>query len=98
MVNIGKFRKKPVEIEAVQWVDPEEAGDLVDWAEGDLCYHGDTAGPSDPETGADWGLLEIATLEGVLHVRPRDWIIRGVQGEFYLCKPDIFEATYEVAQ
>lgn len=37
----------------------------------------------------------IPTLEGDMHVTQGDWIIRGVQGEFYPCKPDIFEATYE---
>lgn len=37
----------------------------------------------------------IATLEGPLHISPNDWIIKGVKGEFYPCKPDIFEATYE---
>ena len=39
--------------------------------------------------------MEIQTLEGTLHARVGDWIIEGVQGELYPCKPDIFEATYE---
>lgn len=39
--------------------------------------------------------LEIVTLEGVMRAERKDWIIRGVKGEFYPCKPDIFEATYE---
>ena len=42
--------------------------------------------------------LHIETLEGTLHVSPDDWVIRGVQGEFYPCKPDIFEQTYEPAE
>ena len=41
------------------------------------------------------GLVQIATLEGVMTASPGDWIIKGVQGEVYPCKPDIFEATYE---
>ena len=41
--------------------------------------------------------LKINTLEGCMEASPGDWIIRGVQGEFYPCKPDIFEATYEEA-
>lgn len=41
--------------------------------------------------------IEINTLEGAMTAKPRDWIIRGIQGEFYPCKPDIFEATYEPA-
>ena len=40
----------------------------------------------------------VGTLEGVMQAKPRDWIIRGVQGEFYPCKPDIFAATYEPAE
>ena len=42
------------------------------------------------------GELKIETLEGDMTVSPGDWIIKGVQGEFYPCKPDIFEATYEL--
>ena len=48
----------------------------------------------DPATGD----LMIRTLEGDMRAIPGDWIIRGVQGEFYPCKPDIFEATYEEAE
>lgn len=46
-----------------------------------------------PDYGTNY--LEIETLEGPVSARPGDWIIRGVQGEFYQCKPDIFDATYE---
>lgn len=42
--------------------------------------------------------LEIRTLEGTMRADVGDWIIKGVQGEFYPCKPDIFEATYEPAE
>jgi len=42
--------------------------------------------------------LDIPTLEGVMHASPGDWIIRGIQGELYPCKPDIFAATYEPAE
>ena len=42
--------------------------------------------------------MDIHTLEGVMHADPGDWIIRGVQGEFYPCKPDIFEQTYEAVE
>jgi hypothetical protein len=45
--------------------------------------------------GDEWS-VSIDTLEGTMTAMPGDWIIRGVQGEFYPCKPDIFEATYEV--
>ena len=42
-----------------------------------------------------WGVF-IYTLEGTMAAVPGDWIIRGVQGEFYPCKPDIFDATYDI--
>lgn len=48
----------------------------------------------DPEDGA----LLIGTLEGTMRVSSRDYVIRGVQGEFYPCKPDIFEKTYELLE
>jgi hypothetical protein len=46
-------------------------------------------------TASDDGSLNIVTLEGVMRADPGDWIIRGVKGELYPCKPDIFAATYE---
>ena len=91
-----KFRKKPVEIEAVQWTEPGGAFALIDWSDEALRYDHLTSGPSSA-TGEDWGRLSVETLEGEMLVSPGDWIIRGVAGEFYPCKPDIFEATYEPA-
>lgn len=83
-----KFRKKPVVIEAMKF-DGENAGDVMNWAHRALP----------PEANSivrfDLGGLSIRTLEGYLHASPGDWIIRGIKGEFYPCKPDIFEATYE---
>ena len=92
-----KYRKLPVEIEAIQWDgSAESATPVIDWilAEGGTAtYH---------EHLMDLGLiahpdpyLRIQTLEGVITASTGDWIIRGVQGEFYPCKPDIFAATYE---
>ena len=93
-----QFRKKPVVIEAVQW--PTVTGrslpiDAVvrpihDWI-GDRATFEDYWG--------DGGMLfgRVRTLEGVMNVSPGDWIIKGVKDEFYPCKPDIFEATYEPA-
>lgn len=81
-----KFRKKPVVIEATRF-DPSIR-----------------PFPSSVREGG-WQVLQgeqvkmppywIATLEGFHEVTPGDWIIRGIKGEFYPCKPDIFEATYE---
>jgi hypothetical protein len=48
-----------------------------------------------PDDGYDSAIIVIDTLEGAMGVTPGDWVIKGVQGEFYPCKPDIFDATYE---
>ena len=76
-----KYRKKPVVIEAIQWtgMNPE-----------DISYF--TKGKV---TGVVFSKLEINTLEGVMTADLEDWIIKGIKGEFYPCKPDIFEQTYE---
>ncbi len=79
-----KFRKKPVVIEAMQWtVDIDCEFQLKKWG----CPF--TVVADDPD------FIEIQTLEGVHRANPFDWIIKGVAGEFYPCKPDIFEMTYE---
>jgi len=78
-----KFRKKPVEIEAIQFpcdgVKTVELSEFLGWKHDNDCYN----------------YLEIETLEGMHKATPGDWIIKGVKGEFYPCKPDIFEMTYE---
>lgn len=48
-----------------------------------------------PEKGNPYGKITIETLEGDMTASINDWIIKGIKGEFYPCKPDIFEATYE---
>jgi len=89
-----KFRKKPVVIEAFQMTQRCRT-DHMCWSE---WLHAARGKPTNEE-GALWitkdGDLVISTLEGSLTVTPDDWIIQGVQGEIYPCKPDIFEATYE---
>ena len=82
-----RFRKKPVVIEAVQW-DGTNYRDVYD------LY--DSEGDKEALQGA-FGALLIPTLEGDMEASPGDWIIKGIKGEFYPCKPDIFEATYEPA-
>lgn len=91
-----KFRKKPVVIEAMQFTYPPSA-ELVAWCPAmrnvRKYRHPDAIGEADIvtlEDGADGRAKHVAT-EG-------DWIIKGVQGEFYPCKPDIFAATYEAAE
>lgn len=97
--TMSKFRKRPVVIEARQWLpdDLEAAAAVINWLADSRVGHSFEMGFG--VTG-DYE-LEIRTLEDGHDGRanpvasPGDWIIRGVQGEFYPCKPDIFEATYE---
>jgi len=86
----GGWRKKPVEVEARQ-VHYANRFDVAAWCGGeaqDAAPSGNVYAP---------GLLSINTLEGKMWASEGDWIIRGVKGEFYPCKPDIFAATYEPA-
>ena len=82
------FRKKPVVVEAHQLPSAgedatEELMDFVQHIGGGFASEGG---------------FEIHTLEGTMTASPGDWIIKGVQGEFYPCKPDIFAQTYEPAK
>lgn len=83
-----KFRKKPVVIEAHEFnhqlIKEQEA--LADWCNGKL--RGITLEP-------EQRVIRFETLEGEIEASFGDWIIKGVRGEFYPCKPDIFELTYE---
>ena len=93
-----KFRKKPIEIEAVLWNGTDIDRVLAFVAEDDRWKEGvDDGMVGGPGIGhvPALGTLDIPTLEGTLIAQPGDWIIRGVKGEIYPCKPDIFEATYE---
>lgn len=91
---MNRYRKRPVEIEARQWDGTPQAADpIIDWiltagSTARYSCNGDTCTP-------DAHTIAIDTLEGTMHASPGDWIIRGVQDEFYPCKPDIFTATYE---
>jgi hypothetical protein len=82
-----KFRKKPVVIDA-HMID--EIGDVVKfWLIAEGLKEGNGF------RRLDNGSFNITTLEGIMRGDVGDWIIKGVKGEFYPCKPDIFEATYE---
>ena len=95
MSSPKRFRKKPVEIEAMQFDGaPSTATPIIDWALANdvtIGYHC----PDGDACRRDSHVLLVSTLEGSMSALPGDWIIRGVQGEFYPCKPDIFAATYE---
>ena len=87
------FRKKPVEIEARQFVKGSTPGhgyEIASWCGGRFNTDVKPSDPSDVRYS-----ISIPTLEGVMTASEGDWIIRGVNGEYYPCKPDIFEKTYE---
>ena len=95
-----KFRKKPVVVEAVQlrWDTWGEVSALVkDSNRKALGCYVDEKGNRTEDSNGRIGLV-IPTLEGEMLAREGDWIIRGVAGEIYPCKPDIFAATYEPAE
>ena len=78
-----RYRKKPVVIDAWLFRRGEQEGDLAPYVmSGHMRY-------------TDQDTILIKTLEGTMEARPGDWIIRGVKGELYPCKPDIFAATYD---
>ena len=79
---MNKYRKKPVVIEAVQWDGSIDVARRIESWSGDKVHLAYTE-------------MRIKTLEGEMEVKPTDWVIRGIKGEFYPCKPDIFEATYD---
>lgn len=94
--GVGRFTKKPVTIEAIQWT----GGNLKEvvaftgihprFHEWFSCWDEYVE-----HVGMSGGIFKIFTLEGAMKATPGDWIIRGVKGEHYPCKPDIFTATYE---
>ena len=90
-----KFRKKPVVIEAVQlrW---DTWGEMCHFAEVGALVDGKPEGFHPDGDSSKIG-LRIPTLEGVMEAHENDWIIRGIKGELYACKEDIFEATYDKA-
>lgn len=81
-----KFRKKPVVIDAVQWTG-SNAAELLQFSDCEVAC----------ALHEDRRVFEVPTLEGVMRGNIGDWLIRGVKGEYYPCKPDIFDATYEPA-
>ena len=81
-----KFRKRPVVIDAIQF-DGYNHTEIYEWSEGNV--------KSAKPWKEGYYCLAIETLEGVMEAFEGDWIIRGVKGEYYPCKPDIFLMTYE---
>lgn len=86
---MGKFRKKPIVIEAVKFKGSSTHVDAIKkWMK-----TGEYIEPS--MTTSDIRFMKINTLEGIMKASPGDYIVKGVDGEFYPCRSDIFEKTYE---
>lgn len=90
-----KYRKKPVVIEALQWTDNTK--EIIQFCGYNCSYIVDDSA-YEVGKGTPIEKLIIHTLEGDMAASRNDYIIKGVNGEFYPCKPDIFEKTYEIAE
>jgi hypothetical protein len=94
-LDILKFRKKPVVIEAVKWTGDADSWNTV------IAFAGDkVVGQYEFGHEGDPNFMEVSilTTEGRMIASLDDWIIKGVEGEFYPCKPSVFEATYEAVE
>ena len=92
-VEIKKYKKKPVQVEAVQIPnidDEEDAAEIIEWGHGKLRYDDETYPCSGPVIG-----LETST--GHHYACPGDWIIKGIDGTFYATTDDTFQKLYEEA-
>lgn len=85
-----KYRKKPVTIEAVQWIPNERGSRLGGWPKSKAWAPAKKWLVSSVDLS-----LYIPTLEGEMKCKPGDYVIKGVRGEFYSCREDIFNETYE---
>lgn len=86
MREVKKYKKKPVEVEAIQFINAkDETLAKISKFMGGCCTE---------DSGEGFFIL-IETLKGDMRAGVGDWIIKGVNGEFYPCKPDIFEKSYE---
>lgn len=84
--GVMKYRKKPLVIEAIQWTgkNMDEVSNFIGDTKHTYTYNERRLA------------IYLYTLEGVMGAQKGDWLIKGVKGEFYPCKPDIFEITYEL--
>ncbi|GJF06566.1 hypothetical protein [Pseudonocardia sp. D17] len=91
MAPVMTVRKVPVEVQAMGPLSPENRDEIAAWCHGKA----DETHLSAPGRGLELGVV-IHTLEGDMRASYGDFVIRGVKGEFYPCKPDVFGETYEV--
>jgi hypothetical protein len=88
-----KFVKKPVVIEALQWDGTRVSADNISKAFPELITYKFIYDEDYTPFTTPYSWL-IYTLEGTITAKPNDWIIKGIKGEFYPCKPDVFEQSY----
>lgn len=92
---MAKYRKKPVVIEAIQWTGKNDA-EIESFVRDALEGYGDNLVAYRPMSEQYKSkLMYIRTLEGIMTASVDDYIVKGIQGEFYPCKPDVFKKTYE---
>lgn len=84
-----KFRKKPIVIEAIQWTGDKNQKEDPEWL---------VKAINNSQITISYPDMLINTLEGKMIARPGDFIIRGINGEIYPCKPDIFAKTYDMVE
>jgi hypothetical protein len=84
--GVKKYRKKPVVVEALLCGYPNDPQEVANWCGGRIVDLHEVGSPV---------YITIPTLEGDMRAEFNDYIIKGVKGEFYPCKPDIFKETYE---
>ena len=92
---MAKYRKKPVVIEAWLWTFNSKTAEEPGWVRDALHKWPSDGGMSFEPDHPDGARIIISTLEGAMIANPGDYIIKGVKGEIYPCKPDIFAATYD---
>jgi hypothetical protein len=99
-----QYRKKPVVVHAMQWDGTSiSASEIIDdliklsknWPELDESLHGKSKGIGYFNLPGEKFSFEVMTLEGKMQITPNDYVIVGLAGEVYPCKPDIFEKTYK---
>lgn len=92
-----KYRKKPVVIEAVQWTG-QNVSEIDEFTKGTALWASNLVKYCPPSEQYKSTVLEIPTLEGNHRASIGDFIVKGVNGEFYPCKPEIFAKTYEAVE
>ena len=95
---VKRAKKKPVVIEFIQYNGNSNRDEICKWIGKDLKTEVFSDSAYEVGMGAPYFSIFIPTLEGEMRADPYDYIIKGVNGEFYPCKPDIFEKTYDVLE